>query len=113
MGSGPFGLSIEAYRDLTATTPSLQCQRAYQPPRYGWVPGTKGVWVLDPPTEDQLERLSHFTPTNDQEVANEHLRDVGAVFYADYVCISICSPLTPYGISCFTVGKSRIILPRS
>ena len=111
VGSGPFGLSIEAYRELTATTSSLQCQRAYQPPRYGWVPGTKGVWVLDPPTEDQLERLSHFTPTNDQEVANEHLRDVGAVFYADYVCIFNLFPSC--GISCFTVGKSKIILPGS
>ena len=54
---------------------------------YGWVPDTKGVWVLEAPSDEQFARLNAFPRPDNEEVMNGHLRDVGAVFYADYVCI--------------------------
>lgn len=88
-GSGPLGYSRSQYQDLIDSTPSLQPQGHVNASLYGWVPGTKGVWVLEAPTDEQYARLRSLPPSDnadDPEVFNARLRDVGAVFYADYVC---------------------------
>ena len=84
-GRGPLGLSLSEYQDLLDSTPSLQPRGHVNASVYGWVPGTKGVWVLEAPTDEQYAHLNSFPRTDDPEVYNAHLRDVGAVFYADYV----------------------------
>ena len=92
---GAWGLPINELQDLIDSTPSLQCQGDYNKyaPQYGWVPRTKGVWVLENATDAQLEQLNDSPPTEDLEVVNGYLRDAGAVFYADYVWYSLCSPM--------------------
>jgi len=92
---GPLGYSISQFQDLIDSTPSLQPRGHVKASLYGWVPGTKGVWVLETPTDEQYARLRSLPPSDnadDPEVFNARLRDVGAVFYADYVCFlsSIC-----------------------
>ena len=92
---GAWGLPMNELQDLIDSTPSLQCQGDYNKyaPQYGWVAGTKGVWILENATDAQLERLNNSPPTENLEVVNESLRDAGAVFYADYVWDSLCSPM--------------------
>ena len=85
-GRGPLGLSLSEYQDLLDSTPSLQLRGHVNASLYGWVPGTKGVWVLEEPTDEQYAHLNSLPRTDDPEVYNAHLRNVGAVFYADYVC---------------------------
>ena len=116
-GSGPFGYSLSQYQDLIDSTPSLQPRGHVNGSQYGWVPGTKGVWVLEAPTDEQCARLRSLPPTDDPEVFNARLRDVGAVFYADYVCFlsSICltvsmlnRPFTPFVVLCFPPHVSHL-----
>ncbi|KAK4693128.1 hypothetical protein P7C71_g4211, partial [Lecanoromycetidae sp. Uapishka_2] len=86
--SGPLGLSHSEFQDLIDSTPSLQPRGHVNASLYGWVPGTKGVWVLEAPTDEQYARLRSLPRCNDADdpeaVFNANLRDVGAVFYADY-----------------------------
>ena len=88
--SGPLGYTLSQFQDLIDSTPSLQPRGHVNASLYGWVPGTKGVWVLEAPLDEQYARLRSLPPCNDDpEIFNAHLRDVGAVFYADYVCFFI------------------------
>ncbi len=119
-GSGPLGYSLSQYQDLIDSTPSLQPRGRVNASLYGWVPGTKGVWVLEAPTDEQYARLRSLPPSDnadDPEVFNARLRDVGAVFYADYVCFlsSICltvsmlsRPSPPHVVLCFTLRLSHL-----
>ena len=114
-GRGPLGLSLSEYQDLLDSTPSLQPRGHVNASLYGWVPGTKGVWVLEAPTDEQYARLRSLPPSNnadDPEVFNARLRDVGAVFYADYVCFlsSICLTVStpPPVVLCFSPRVSHL-----
>ena len=86
--SGPFDFTLAQIQELIDTDPACQCRGHVNASVYGWVPGTKSVWVLEAPTDEQYARLNAFPQPENDEVMNGYLRDVGAVFYADYVCIA-------------------------
>lgn len=55
------------------TTPSLQCNGTRPADLFGWEDGTKGVWVLENPTQDQYDKLSTFPSTTNDAVYNGYL----------------------------------------
>ena len=55
------------------TTPSLQCNETILADVFGWEDGTKGVWVLENPTQDQYDKLSKFPSTTNDTVYNGYL----------------------------------------
>ena len=89
-GSGPFNLSLPEFQNLIDTTPSLQIRGNFNAPLYSWVSGTKGVWILENPSNEQMARLNVSPKSENEEViTNGHFRDAGAVFYANYVCMNL------------------------
>ena len=86
-GSGPFNYSLSQSQDLIDSTSSLKSRHHVDAAVYGWTPGTKGVWVLESPTDEQCARLEYsYENGNDNEpdsdTGNARLRDAGAAFYA-------------------------------
>ncbi|KAK0511836.1 hypothetical protein JMJ35_005686 [Cladonia borealis] len=77
-------MSIEEWQHMIDTTPSLQCNETVLADVFGWEEGTKGVWVLENPTQDQYDKLSTFPSTTNDTVYNGYLAEVGAVHYDDY-----------------------------
>ena len=53
--------------------PNLQCQGTRLADLFGWEEGSKGVWVLDDPTQAQYDKLATFPSTTNDTVWNTYL----------------------------------------
>ena len=71
---GPLGLTLSQFQDLLDTTPSLQVRGHVNASLYGWVPGTKGVWVLEAPTNEQYARLRSLPPATTPTIQKSSMR---------------------------------------
>lgn len=86
-GSGPFNYTIDQWNDLVGATPSIQPKSVGYGSIFHWVEGTRGVWVLDPPTDEQWARYHDEPRPKTEEELYQRMRAIGAAFYTDYVCM--------------------------
>ena len=77
-------LTLIFLQKMVDSDPKLQCQSTRNADVFGWETGSKGVWVLENPTQEQFDKLAAFPPSTDQNVVNGHLAAVGAVHYDDW-----------------------------
>ena len=78
-------VSWDAWKELVDNTTEYQCNgNTHYADIFGWEKNSNGVWVLENPSKEQVEKLGSFAPAESQNAVNEYLKEVGATHYDDY-----------------------------
>ena len=78
-------VSWDDWKNIVDNTTEYQCSGdIHYADVFGWEENSNGVWVLENPTEEQVEKLGTFAPAENQAAVNEYLKEVGATHYDDY-----------------------------
>ena len=83
--AGPQPVSWDDWQNLVDNTTEYQCNgNTHYADVFGWEENSNGVWVLENPSKEQVEKLGSFAPAETQDAVNEYLKEVGATHYDDY-----------------------------
>ncbi|MDI1490368.1 MAG: hypothetical protein OHK93_001568 [Ramalina farinacea] len=83
--AGPPAVSWDDWQNIVGNTTEYQCSGdIHYADVFGWEENSNGVWVLENPTKEQVEKLGTFAPAENQAAVNEYLKQVGATHYDDY-----------------------------
>lgn len=83
--AAPQPVNWDSWQKLVDNTTEYQCNgNTHYADIFGWEENSKGVWVLENPSKEQVEKLGSFSPAENQKAVNEYLKEVGATHYDDY-----------------------------
>ncbi|KAL9112812.1 MAG: hypothetical protein Q9227_002888 [Pyrenula ochraceoflavens] len=77
-------IEFDEWREIMRNNTAYQCTKTRYADLLGWEKGSKGVWALEDPTEEQYAKLRSWPRAKNQTEFNGYLKKLGATHYDDF-----------------------------